>query len=86
MPAGQDAAAAFSPRAVAVYLDQPSGSPRNVLPVTITDLEPRGELITVRAGHLSAEITAGAAADLDLLPGMGVYFAVKSTEVTLYPR
>ncbi|MHA7276867.1 sulfate/molybdate ABC transporter ATP-binding protein [Arthrobacter sp. HLT1-21] len=82
----QEAAAVFSPRAVSVFVVQPSGSPRNVLPVTITDLEQRGELISVRAGQLSADITAAAAADLDLIPGLRVFFVVKSTEVTLYPR
>ena len=83
---GQEVAAVFSPRAVSVFVSAPSGSPRNVLPVTVSDLDQRGELVSVRAGHLSADITAAAAADLDLVPGMQVYFVVKSTEVTLYPR
>ena len=39
----------FSPSAVAVHLTEPGGSPRNHLPVTITELEPRGELIRVHA-------------------------------------
>lgn len=82
----QDAAAVFSPRAVSVFVNAPSGSPRNVLPVTVSDLDQRGELVSVRAGHLSADITAAAAADLDLVPGMRVFFVVKSTEVALYAR
>ena len=83
---GLDAAAVFSPRAVSVFVDEPSGSPRNVVPVVVSDLDQRGELVSVRADHLSADITAAAAADLDLIPGMRVFFVVKSTEVTLYPR
>ncbi|PVE20090.1 ATP-binding cassette domain-containing protein [Arthrobacter sp. Bz4] len=83
---GQEAAAVFSPRAVSVFVMEPSGSPRNVLPVVINDLEQRRGVVSVRAGHLSAEITAAAAADLDLVPGMKVFFVVKSTEVSLYPH
>ncbi|MBP2216351.1 sulfate/molybdate ABC transporter ATP-binding protein [Arthrobacter sp. CAN_C5] len=86
LPAGQEAAAVFSPRAVSVFVVEPSGSPRNVLPVVVSDLEQRGDLVSVRAGHLSADITAAAAADLDLIPGMKVFFVVKSTEIALYPR
>ncbi|MHA7155222.1 sulfate/molybdate ABC transporter ATP-binding protein [Arthrobacter sp. TMN-50] len=83
---GQDAAAVFSPRAVSVFVVEPKGSPRNVLPVVVSDLDQRGDLVSVRAGHLSADITAVAAADLDLAPGVQVFFVVKSTEVAVYPR
>ncbi|GAA1107695.1 sulfate/molybdate ABC transporter ATP-binding protein [Arthrobacter flavus] len=86
LPEGQEAAAVFSPRAVSVFVEAPSGSPRNVVPVTVSDLDQRGELVSVRAGHLSADITAAAAADLDLVPGMRVFFVVKSTEIALYAR
>jgi molybdate transport system ATP-binding protein len=59
--------------------------------MTVTELEPRGELIRVHAadttgtGGLIADITAAAAADLDLVPGKPVYYAVKATEVKIYP-
>jgi len=89
---GQNAVAVFSPAAVAVHLTPPTGSPRNHLPVTVTELEARGELIRVHAagavggtGDLIADITAAAAADLELIPGKHVYFAVKATEVQIYP-
>jgi molybdate transport system ATP-binding protein len=89
---GESAVAVFSPAAVAVHLTLPTGSPRNHLPMTVTELEPRGELIRVHAigaagGHhdLIADITAGAAADLELVPGRSVYFAIKATEVQIYP-
>ncbi|WP_299165638.1 sulfate/molybdate ABC transporter ATP-binding protein [uncultured Arthrobacter sp.] len=85
-PPGEEAAAVFSPRAVSVHRLRPTGSPRNVLPVTITDLEQHGARTTVRAGHLSAEITTASAAELDLLPGAEVYFSVKSAEVSIYLR
>jgi molybdate transport system ATP-binding protein len=90
--AGEHAVAVFSPAAVAVHLTPPSGSPRNHLMVGIAEIEPRGELIRLhsadidgRTGSLIADITAAAAADLELVPGKQVYFAVKATEVQIYP-
>jgi molybdate transport system ATP-binding protein len=85
-----EAAAVFSPSAVAVYLDAPHGSPRNTLAVTITELEPREHLVRVRAddrtGHtFTADVTAASVGDLDLYPGRLVHFAVKATAVTVYP-
>jgi molybdate transport system ATP-binding protein len=53
--------------------------------VLVTDLEPHGEFVTVRAGHLSAEISARSAAELDLVSGSGAWFVVKAAAVTLYP-
>jgi molybdate transport system ATP-binding protein len=82
---GVPAAAVFSPRSVSVFPAPPSGSPRNVLRVLVTDLEPHGEFVTVRAGHLSAEISARSAAELDLVSGSGAWFVVKAAAVTLYP-
>lgn len=76
--------AAFRPHAVAVYVDPPSGSPRNAFPVTVTDLHPTGDLMRVRGGGLHADITPQAVADLGLVPGMRVTFTVKATEVSVY--
>ncbi len=78
------AVAVFRPSAVGVYRDPPGGSIRNVIPVTISEMEPRGDLIRVRSAHLSADITAGSAAELDLVPGAHVLFAVKASEVAVY--
>ncbi len=86
LPLGEEAAAIFSPRAVAVHRARPTGSPRNVLAVTITDLEQHGARTTVRAGHLSAEITTASAAELDVEPGVEAFFSVKSAEVSVYLR
>jgi molybdate transport system ATP-binding protein len=89
---GQHAVAVFSPAAVAVHVHSPTGSPRNHFAVIITELEPRGELVRVHAadttggtGDLVADITAAAAADLDLIPGKPVHYAIKATEVRIYP-
>lgn len=87
---GESAVAVFQPAAVAVHLTETSGSPRNHLPATITELEPRGATIRVHtaaipgAVGLLADITAAAAADLELQPGSRVHLAVKATEVTIH--
>jgi molybdate transport system ATP-binding protein len=81
---GDPAVAVFRPSAVAVYRHPPGGSPRNAVPVTITDLEPHGEQVRVRTSTLSADVTAPAVAELDLVPGAQVVFTVKASEVAIY--
>ncbi|MFL4477794.1 sulfate/molybdate ABC transporter ATP-binding protein [Paeniglutamicibacter sp. ORCA_105] len=81
---GENAAAAFPASAVSVYLDPPHGSPRNMLEATVTDLEPHGDAIRVRAGELAADITPAALTDLGLVPGTRAYFVLKATAVTIY--
>ncbi len=84
MTDGDPAVAVFRPSAVGVYRQPPGGSPRNVMDVTITELEPVGEQIRVRTDRLSADVTATAVAELDLAPGTAVVFAVKASEVAIY--
>jgi len=81
---GDPAVAVFRPSAVGVYRQPPGGSPRNVMGVTITELEPFGDQIRVRTDRLSADITATAVAELDLAPGTDVIFTVKASEVAIY--
>ena len=52
--------------------------------MTVTELEPQGDRIRVRAGDLSADITPQAVAELDLAPGSEVTFSVKANEVSVY--
>ena len=82
---GRDGVAVFPPSAVSVFLTEAHGSPRNSFPVTITDLEPHGDQIRVRAGGLSADVTPAASADLGLAPGMKVFFVIKAGAVSVYP-
>jgi len=92
LPAGSAAVAVFEPRAVSVYLDPPHGSPRNAFAVTIAEIENRGDVVRVRAEDeagqpgLSADITASAAAELDLVPGSAATFVVKATETLIYAQ
>jgi molybdate transport system ATP-binding protein len=89
---GQDAVAVFAPTAVAVYQDEPHGSPRNTVEVTVAELDTRGSAVLVRgreqpdgAPGLAAEITVDAAAELRLTPGERVWFSIKAHQVALYP-
>ncbi len=87
---GEAATAVFSPNAVSVFLSPPHGSPRNVVAVTITELEPRGDQVRVRAvtaegASLTADVTPASVGELDLYPGGRVFYTVKATSVTLYP-
>lgn len=90
--AGTPAIALFRPAAVAVHPDPPHGSPRNVIEVTVTEIDVHGTGVRVRGATLpdggtgpAADITAAAAADLNLAPGQTVYFVVKAQEVQLHP-
>ncbi|BBZ44096.1 sulfate/molybdate ABC transporter ATP-binding protein [Mycobacterium parmense] len=89
---GDEAIAVFPPTAVAVFRDQPHGSPRNTVEVTVAELDVRGSAVLVRGAQqpdgapgLTAEITVDAAAELRMTPGERVWFAVKAREVALYP-
>jgi len=89
---GAAAVALFRPSAVAVHLDSPHASPRNVIAVTIAEIDLHGTVVRIRGADqpdgstgLAADITAASAADLDLAPGQTVYFVVKAQEVELHP-
>jgi hypothetical protein len=53
--------------------------------VTVRDLEPRGDLIRVRTETLSADVTPGRAAALDMTPGAPLWFAFPASAVAVYP-
>ncbi|WP_443217692.1 TOBE domain-containing protein [Pseudonocardia sp. UM4_GMWB1] len=91
---GEPAVAVFPPSAVAVHASRPEGSPRNVVPVRIAALEPRGDTVRLRAAPvaggpdwvsgLAADVTPAAVAELGVEPGHEVWFAVKATEVAVH--
>lgn len=83
---GEGAVAMFSPSAVAVFRGAVHGSPRNGFVVTVTEIEPLADRVRVHAGSLHADVTFQAAAELELMVGDEVTFAVKANEVTLYRR
>ncbi len=83
--------AVFAPSAVAVHLEPPRASPRNVFPVTIAAMDTQGAHIRVRGATNpdgspgpAADVTPAAVSELDLEPGRSVYFVVKSQEVAIH--
>lgn len=87
---GSAGVALLHPTAVAVFVDAPVGSPRNVLPVEIDHVESTGasvRITSVSTGGLRplhADVTVAAATELDLVPGRRVFFVVKAGEVALH--
>jgi molybdate transport system ATP-binding protein len=81
---GDPAIAVFPPSAVSVFRSPPGGSPRNALSAVVSEIEPLGDRIRVRAGELSADVTPQAVAELDLAPGAHVTYSVKANEVSVY--
>jgi molybdate transport system ATP-binding protein len=92
---GEPVVAVFTPAAVAVHQVRPHGSPRNAFPVRVAGLEPRGDLVRLRAAAMEggptwvdglvADVTPAAVADLGLEPGMPAWFAVKAAEIAIHP-
>ena len=87
--AREPAAAVFAPAAVAIHRERPHASPRNALPVRLTGLEPRADVIRVRGAvrgqSIAADVTPAAVAELQLAVGEEVWFVVKATEVATHP-
>ncbi|TDC99144.1 ATP-binding cassette domain-containing protein [Saccharopolyspora terrae] len=90
LQAREPAGAVFAPSAVAVHRQRPHGSPRNALPVRVAALEPRGDVVRVRAtgpsaAGLAADVTPAAVAELGISAGEEVWFVIKATEVAIHP-
>ncbi|MDL9935178.1 ATP-binding cassette domain-containing protein [Gordonia sp. ABSL1-1] len=86
---GSTVAAAFSPRAVAVYTQAPHGSPRNTLDGVVVEVSARGDHAMLRvacgAQIIAAEVTWAAVAELRLGANSPVTLSIKATEVRIYP-
>jgi molybdate transport system ATP-binding protein len=81
--------AAVRPESVALYLERPHGSPRNVWPARLVGATPHGHTVRCElAGEvpLIADVTATAFAELGLAPGAEVWATVKASEVAVYAR
>jgi molybdate transport system ATP-binding protein len=83
LAAGVPVAAAVRPSAVRVTLEEPAEV--NRVRGEVLDVEPRGDLVRVRAAGMAADVTPATAADLDLAPGSTVWFAFDPGAVAIYP-
>jgi molybdate transport system ATP-binding protein len=78
------AIATVHPRAIALFRDRPSGSPRNVWQAEVAGIEVAlaGRRVRLEGAlPLVAEVTAAAVDELGLRPGALVWIALKATEV-----
>ncbi len=72
------------PRAVALHLSRPEGSPRNAWGTTVIRVEDHGDRVRVGLGDplpLVAEVTPAAVSELALVPGREVWASIKATEI-----
>jgi molybdate transport system ATP-binding protein len=84
-----DAYASVAPAAIALYPSRPEGSPRNVWPSPITEIDHAFDRVQVSLGTpmpLVAELTAMGLAALDRRPGDEVWVSIKASEINTYPR
>jgi molybdate transport system ATP-binding protein len=91
LSAESEVLAVFSPASVAVYPDQPHGSPRNSIRVRIAHLDVTGPVVRVRGDDqadggpgLAADVTREAVAELRLTVGKQVWMAVNTQLVSLH--
>jgi molybdate transport system ATP-binding protein len=83
-----EAFVAFPPSAVALHPRQPDGSPRNSWLASVGGIHRHGDHLRVQLTGpiaVAADITPGAASELELRPGRQVWAAVKATEIRTYP-
>ena len=77
------------PSAVALYPEAPHGTPRNVWPVRVRGYESLGDRVRVQLDGeppVTAEVTAGGAAELGLATAGALWASIKATELVVYPR
>jgi molybdate transport system ATP-binding protein len=80
--------ATIHPRAVALHLERPSGSPRNVWRGRVGAIEDEGERLRVAVDgelRIVAEITRASFTEMGLAVGTQLFASVKATEVNAYP-
>ena len=86
-PARGEVNACFSPAAVTLMLQEPTGSARNRWAGTVVSASPHGAAVRVHVDAttgLLADVTPESAAALGLTPGRRVWATVKATEVQVY--
>ena len=81
---GTGCTAAVRPSDAHISISLPAGG-GNALPATITDLEPRGDLVRVRASTFAADLSPALVADLDLSNGSQVWFTFAPDAAVVYP-
>ena len=87
-PVSGDLFAVITPQDIALYLERPDGSPRNVWQTHVAEIHLMGDRVRVVLDdpiRIAAEITTVALAELRLTDGSPVWASVKATQITTYP-
>jgi molybdate transport system ATP-binding protein len=74
----------IQPRAIALYPEQPHGSPRNTWPTSVAGIEPLRDTVRVQLGSplpLTVDITPEATRELELHADSTIWATVKATEI-----
>jgi molybdate transport system ATP-binding protein len=82
-----DVLAVIAPRDVALYLEQPTGSPRNTWPTQVAEIHflgDRARVLLATPVPLTAEITTLSLSNLGLTEGASVWASVKATQIDVY--
>ncbi|HUV10152.1 MAG TPA: ABC transporter ATP-binding protein [Acidimicrobiia bacterium] len=82
------ALAVVHPRAVALHVIRPHGTPRNVWTGTVVHIDPEGSRARVHVEGvvpITAEITMSSIDAIGVTEGSPVWVSVKATEVEIYP-
>ena len=82
-----DVLVALRPEAVALHLERPAGSPRNVWPGRVVALAMLGHRVRVEIDaepRALVDVTPAAVAELGLVEGSPVWLSAKATEVEVY--
>jgi molybdate transport system ATP-binding protein len=77
------------PEAISLHAQRPEGSPRNVWPVTVRELEPRMDRTLVHVGgppDLVAAVTPAVIAELRIAPGAELWASAKALDLDAYAR
>jgi molybdate transport system ATP-binding protein len=86
--AGSDVAAVVPPRAIALSIEPPTGSARNVIAGTVRSIDARADRVRVTLDTnppLTAEITRESLAGLGIAEGVRLHAAIKVTEIEILP-
>lgn len=76
------------PTSISLHTHRPDGSARNVWTTTVDRIEHLGPRVRLRTGApipLTVEITDRAVSEMGIAPGLGVWLAIKATEIQVEP-
>ena len=76
---------AIRPTAIEISTVEPAGTDLNVVPGTVIDVEPRGDIVRVRIADLAADVLPSVVARLDLVAGTPVWFTFRPSDAVAYP-